>query len=83
MMIYGLSTCSVCQKARKALEAVSKDGHLKGEPKMIRIDYDIVVDTDETDARIDLLHRNLQKFGTIYNTLAGATDLTGTIRRKD
>lgn len=52
-------------------------------PKMIRIDYDIVVDTDETDARIDLLHRNLQKFGTIYNTLAGATDLTGTIRRKD
>ncbi|GAD59695.1 OsmC family protein [Brevundimonas abyssalis] len=38
-------------------------------PKMIRIDYDIVVDTDETDARIDLLHRNLQKFGTIYNTL--------------
>ena len=52
-------------------------------PKMIRIDYDIVVDTDETDARIDLLHRNLQKFGTIYHTLAGATDLTGPIRRKD
>lgn len=51
-------------------------------PKMIRIDYDIVVDTDETDARIDLLHRNLQKYGTIYNTLAGATDLSGTIRRK-
>lgn len=51
-------------------------------PKMIRIDYEIVVDTDETDARIDLLHRNLQKFGTIYNTLAGATDLSGTIRRK-
>lgn len=25
MMIYGLSTCSVCQKARKALEAVRKD----------------------------------------------------------
>lgn len=51
-------------------------------PKIIRIDYDIVVDTDETDARIDLLHRNLQKYGTIFNTLAGATDLYGTIRRK-
>lgn len=51
-------------------------------PKIIRIDYDIVVDTDETDARIDLLHRNLQKYGTIFNTLAGATDLSGTIRRK-
>jgi len=51
-------------------------------PKMVRIDYEIVVDTDEPDARLDLLHRNLQKYGTIYNTLAGATELAGTIRRK-
>jgi len=52
-------------------------------PKLIRIDYDIVVDTDEPDARLDLLHRNLQNYGTITNTLAGATELRGTIRRKD
>lgn len=52
-------------------------------PKMFRIDYEIVVDTDETDARLALLHKNLQKYGTIYNTLADATDLSGTIRRKD
>lgn len=52
-------------------------------PKMIRIEYEIVVDSDESDQRLDLLHRNLQKFGTIYNTLAGATELAGTIRRKD
>ncbi|WP_128513653.1 MULTISPECIES: OsmC family protein [Tabrizicola] len=51
-------------------------------PKMVRITYDIVVDTDESDARLDLLHRNLQKYGTIFNTLAGATELSGTIRRK-
>ena len=51
-------------------------------PKMLRIEYEIIVDTDETDARLALLHRNLQKFGTIYNTLAGATDVSGTIRRK-
>jgi arsenate reductase-like glutaredoxin family protein len=25
MLIYGLSTCSLCQKARKALEAAGKD----------------------------------------------------------
>lgn len=25
MIIYGLNTCAVCQKARKALEAVGKD----------------------------------------------------------
>lgn len=51
-------------------------------PKMIRIVYEIVVDTEETDARLDLLHRNLQKYGTIYNTLADAAELSGSIRRK-
>lgn len=51
-------------------------------PKMVRIDYEIVVDTDETDARLGLLLRNLQKYGTIYNTLAAATELVGSIRRK-
>jgi len=51
-------------------------------PKMVQIDYEIVVDTGETDQRLDLLHRNLKKYGTIYNTLAGATELSGTIRRK-
>ncbi len=52
-------------------------------PRMVRIDYEIVVDTEETDQRLDLLHRNLRKYGTISNTLAEATDLVGTIRRKD
>jgi len=51
-------------------------------PRMIRIDYHIEVDTDESDQRLDLLHRNLQKYGTIHNTLAGATQLVGTIGRK-
>lgn len=46
------------------------------------VDYTIVMDTDETDACLDLLLRNLQKYGTIMNTLAGATELIGTIRRK-
>lgn len=50
-------------------------------PKMARINYEVVVDTDETDQRIDLLHRNLRKYGTISNTLAEATELNGTIRR--
>lgn len=50
-------------------------------PRMVRIDYEIVVDTDESDYRLDLLHRNLRKYGTISNTLAGAVELAGTIRR--
>lgn len=51
-------------------------------PKLIDIHYEIVVDTDEEDRRLELLHHNVRKFGTISNTIAQATDLTGTLRRK-
>ena len=50
-------------------------------PKLTSIRYEITVATPESDARIDLLHRNILKYGTISNTLAGAVPLTGTIRR--
>jgi uncharacterized OsmC-like protein len=51
-------------------------------PKMFRIDYEITVETAESDQRIDLLHRNIRKYGTISNTLAEAIEIVGTIRRK-
>jgi uncharacterized OsmC-like protein len=51
-------------------------------PKMISVNYEIVVDTDEDDRRLELLHTNVRKFGTISNTVAEATKLEGTIRRK-
>jgi uncharacterized OsmC-like protein len=51
-------------------------------PKMARIDYEIVVDTDESDQRLELLHRNIRKYGTISNTVAEAVELVGAIRRK-
>lgn len=49
--------------------------------KLTAIRYEIVVDTPESDARLELLHRNILKYGTISNTLALAVPLTGTIRR--
>ena len=52
-------------------------------PKMVAITYELIVDTDETDQRLDLLHRNVRRYGTIYNTVAAATRLEGTIRRKE
>jgi len=51
-------------------------------PKMVSITYELVVDTDETDRRLELLHDNGRKFGTISNTIAAATMLEGVIRRK-
>lgn len=51
-------------------------------PRISAIDYELIVDTDESDQRLDLLHRNVRKYGTISNTLAECTGLNGTIRRK-
>lgn len=44
-----------------------------------RIDYVLRLVTDEPDARVDLLARNLAKHGTIYNTLAAGCEITGHI----
>lgn len=51
-------------------------------PKMISVDYELIVDTDETDQRLELLHTNVRKYGTISNTVAAATKLEGTIKKK-
>ena len=51
-------------------------------PKLVSIDYEIIVDTPEDDRRLDLLHKNIRKYGTVSNTLADAVALSGTIRRK-
>lgn len=51
-------------------------------PKMVSIDYEIVIDTTEDDRRLALLHTNIRKFGTISNTVAEALKLEGVIRRK-
>lgn len=50
-------------------------------PKMVSIDYELIVDTDETDQRLELLHKNVRRYGTISNTIAEATRLQGLIRR--
>lgn len=50
-------------------------------PKLISVTYEIVVATSESDQRLDLLHRNILKYGTISNTLADALTLSGAIRR--
>lgn len=51
-------------------------------PKMVAITYERIVDTDGSDRRLEHLHDNVRKFGTISNTLAEATKREGVIRRK-
>lgn len=50
-------------------------------PQLESIDYEIVVDSEESDPRLELLHTNVRKFGTVFNTIAPGTTLRGTLRR--
>lgn len=50
-------------------------------PRMESIHYEILVDSDESDHRLELLHENVRKFGTVFNTVAPGTELRGVLRR--
>jgi uncharacterized OsmC-like protein len=50
-------------------------------PMMVKVNYEIIVETTEDDHRLELLHTNIRKYGTISNTVAKATLLEGKIRR--
>ncbi len=91
LLLASVAACMI-----KGIERVTPmiDFHLRGvdvtlhgvrqdsPPKMVSITYELIVDTDESDQRLDLLHKNVRKYGTISNTIAEATNLEGTIRRK-
>jgi uncharacterized OsmC-like protein len=64
--------------AEVRLEAVRQDAP----PKLTLIRYEIVVDSPESNQRLDLLHRNILKYGTISNTLAPAVPFEGSLRRR-
>lgn len=51
-------------------------------PKIVRISYVVTVVTDEPPHRVDLLHRNIQRHGTIFNTLADVCEVAGTIEAR-
>lgn len=41
----------------------------------------ILIDTDESDHRLEPLHENVKKYGTVFNTVAPGTALNGILRR--
>ena len=51
-------------------------------PKIESIRYEIIVDTDEPDRRLNLLHENVKKYGTVFNTVSPGTNLNGVLRRR-
>ncbi|MEY4039342.1 MAG: hypothetical protein RLZZ52_210 [Actinomycetota bacterium] len=68
---YSAATISLTAR-RPALEA-----------RVTEIYYVLTVATAESDSKLELLHKNLLKFGTIYNTLKEGTTITGRIERAE
>jgi hypothetical protein len=68
-------------QVHSAVYVLSEDQH-QATPKIIAVTYELTVHTDESDQRLDLLHTNVRKYGTISNTVAEATHLEGVIKRK-
>jgi len=50
--------------------------------RLSEVRYRLIIGTNESDHRLELLHKNLQKQGTIYNTLSAGTNLIGTVTRQ-
>ncbi len=48
-------------------------------PRISTVRYELRLATDEPEQRVQLLKRNLERFGTIYNTLSHACDVSGEI----
>ncbi|HEX6197171.1 MAG TPA: OsmC family protein [Jiangellaceae bacterium] len=48
-------------------------------PKFVEIAYTLRVTTDESPRRVELVHLNLRRYGTVYNTLAAVCDVHGSM----
>jgi uncharacterized OsmC-like protein len=51
--------------------------------RISQLRYQIEIDTKESDQRLELLHKNLKKQGTIYNTISAGTELIGSVVRSN
>lgn len=52
----------------------------ENEARITDISYILNIGTSADSNKLDLLHKNLMKFGTIYNTVGAGTNLSGEVR---
>ena len=91
LLLSALSACMIKSIERvtpllkfeiRSVEVIINGTRQDVPPKMESIEYEIIVDSDENDQRLHLLHENVKKYGTVFNTIAPGTNLTGKISRK-
>ena len=54
---------------------------LKQPPRMDEIIYELSVYSQDESLNIDLLHKNIEKFGTIFNTVKASCSVMGEIKK--
>ena len=57
-----------------------KADRLEKPPRMDDIAYSLVIYTSDPSLNVELLKKNIEKFGTIYNTVAKSCQVTGSIK---
>lgn len=55
---------------------------LEGPPRMDNISYDLIVYSDDASLNTVLLQKNIEKFGTIYNTVNMSCTISGSVSTK-
>jgi uncharacterized OsmC-like protein len=54
---------------------------LEKPPRMDEIQYELIIYSEDDSLNIDLVHKNIQKFGTIFNTVKACCTVSGTIKK--
>lgn len=54
---------------------------LEKPPRMDKINYDLIIYSKDDTLNIDLLKKNIEKFGTIFNTVKSSCSITGDIQK--
>ncbi len=60
-----------------------KATRLENPPRMDNIDYELTIYSDDKKLNVELLKKNLEKFGTIYNTVKLSCSISGTVNTTD
>jgi uncharacterized OsmC-like protein len=56
---------------------------LENPPRMDNIEYKLTIQSDDSKLNTELLKKNLEKFGTIYNTVKLSSSVSGTVSKKE
>lgn len=56
---------------------------LENPPRMDHVQYLLTITSDDTKLNLSLLKKNVEKFGTIYNTVGLSSTISGTINRAE